>query len=250
MPLNVPTLTLADNANGTGAVATIAGSTGGTTNTVYAAAWNGGFVPAAYASFGSRVGDGTVALALSNGYHWSYVLSTLAGESAISLVKGIRATSGLAAIFDQCMDAIVAKIQSLTLPSPWLAANVKRYKVPFNRNMLTDSVAAGIFVAPANERIAGAMNDADDFGLGIGVTVARKGNQDLTANLSAELLCREQIQNALLPSRGQPALAGVDDVYDVQIEPGPVIDPGAFLAQYDIGGFTARCINRRNREFT
>lgn len=247
MPLNVPTLTLADNGNGTGAVATIAGATPGTTNAVYAAAWNGGFVPAAFASFGSRVGDGTVALALSNGYHWCYVLSTLAGESAISLVKGIRATSGLAAIFDQCMDAIVAKIQALSLPFPWAAAAVKKYKVPFNRNMLGDGVDAGIFVAPANERINPVLNCADDFGEGIGITVARKGNQDLTAHLSAELLCRQQLANALLPSHGEQALPGVPDIYDVQIEPGPVIDPGAFLAQYDIGSLTVRCLNRRTR---
>lgn len=247
MPLAVPTLTLADNGDDTGAVATIAGATAGTTNAVYAAPWHGGFVPAAFASYGSRSGNGTVDLALAAGYWWVYVLSTLAAESAISLVRGLRVTTGDLSIFEQCLDGVVAKLQALTLPSPWESAAIVKQKVPWNRGMVSLTKDASIFVTPINEQFASVLNTADDFGAGVQVTLVRKGNQHLTDHLSAELLCRQQVANALLPSHGEQALPGVPDVYDVRIEPGPVIDAGAFLAQYDVGALVIRCLNRRSR---
>lgn len=247
MPLAVPTLTLVDNEDDTGCVATIAGATAGTTNDVYAAPWHGGFVPAAFASYGSRSGNGAVALALAAGYWWAYVLSTLAGESAISLVGGIRVTTGDLSIFEQCLDGIVAKLQTLTLPSPWESAAVVKQKVPWNRGMVSLTKDASIFVTPQSEQLTPILNTADDFGEGVQVTLVRKGNQHLTENLSAELRCRQQVANALLPAHGEQALPGVPDIYDVRIEPGPVLDAGAFQAQYDVGALVVRCLNRRSR---
>ncbi len=71
-PLDTPTLTIEDNADGTGAVATIEDSTTGTTNTVWV-------VPVGDDEFenaGSRTGDGSVDLDLSRDTYLAYVLST------------------------------------------------------------------------------------------------------------------------------------------------------------------------------
>jgi hypothetical protein len=246
--VNTPTLTLADSANGTGAVATVAGSTAGSTNTIFAANWLGGFVPQAYASYGSRTGDGAVSLALAVGYWFIYCRSTMAAlDGAVSLVGGVRATSGATAIFDQCLDAIVAKIQALSLPSPWTSARVYRLKVPWTRGYITDSVKAAIWVSPLSDQFKQSTNQSDDWGLGCQVTAANVTNMDLTTGLPAHLLCRQQLVNCLLPRAGEAALAGVTEVMNVVIEPGPVLDAGGFQQNFDTGAIVARCFTRQNR---
>lgn len=246
MPLT-PTITLTDNADGTGAVCAISGSTGGSTNEVFAASWAGGFVTAAFQSKGSRTGDGSVSLAMSAGYYWVYVKSTHSGDEAISLVKGVRVTSGEAAIHDQCLDAAVAKIQALQLPAPWGSEAVAKRKFPWNRGMLAGGEKALVLVTPINDRTRQVLNQSDDFELGCQITAAVKSNESLTEHLSADLLCREQLMNAFLPVAGQLPLAGVPEIYNVTVEPGPVIDPASFDRMYDVSAFIIRCFNRRTR---
>lgn len=248
---NTPTITLTDNADGTGAVATISGSTSGSTNTIRAASWSAGFVGQVYTSYGSRTGDGTVALALGLGYWFVECLSTKSGlDGARSLVVGCRVTDGEDADFQKCLDALVAKFKALSLPSPWSSANITSRKYPWNRGFLTDAIDGAVFVTPLNDRITPAQNESDDWGLAVQVTAAQKSNEDLTTGLSADLLCRQQLINAVLPRPGQAALPGVDNVYDLRIEPGPVIDEGAFKENYDVGAFVVRCIARRTRTLT
>ncbi|MCI0358643.1 MAG: hypothetical protein L0211_09175 [Planctomycetaceae bacterium] len=249
--VNTPTIALADNGNGTGAVATVGNSTGGATNTIFAAQWAGGFVPQAYASYGSRIGNGTVSLALGLGYWFVYAASTLAGsDGAVSLVKGLRVTAGQEAIFDQCLDAIVAKIQALSLPAPWQTIDVVRRKFPWKRSLILPDIQAGIFVTPLNDRFVQVTNQADDWGEAIQITAAQATNLDLENGLPADLLCRQQLVDAFLPVHGQAPLSGVDSVYNIVIEPGPIIDPGAFQQNFDVSAIVARCLVRRTRGLT
>lgn len=73
-----PALAVADNGNGTGATATITGSTPGSTNTVFAApiAYSGDL---SWTNCGSRSGDGTLSLAIADGRYIGRVDSTLSG---------------------------------------------------------------------------------------------------------------------------------------------------------------------------
>lgn len=77
-PPNTPTLTVADNGNGTGATATISGSSAGSSNTVEVSkiGVDGALTQTA---FGPRTGDGTVALSLSDGPYVATVTSSLNG---------------------------------------------------------------------------------------------------------------------------------------------------------------------------
>lgn len=246
MPLT-PTITLTDNADGTGAVCAISGSTGGSTNEVFAASWAGGFVPAAFQSKGSRSGDGNVSLAMSAGYHWVYVKSTHSGDEVVSLIKGLRVTDGEAAVFDQCLDAAVAEIQALQLPAPWGSEAVAKRKFPWNRGMLAGGEKALVLVTPLNDRTRQVLNQSDDFEYGIQITAAVKSNEHLTEYLSADLLCRQQLMNAFFPVAGQAALSGVSQIYNVTVESGPVIDPASFDRMYDVSAFIIRCFERRTR---
>src|SRR5687767_14210717 len=143
MPINTPTLALADNGKGTGGTTTISGATAGSTNTVYTAPWSGGLIAAAWTNRGSRSGNGTLAVSVANGYYWAYVQSTLAAESAVSTVVGFRVTSGSSSVFERCLNAIAARLQALSL-SGIAASSIVVRKLPWNRNQ----VMPGLFVTP------------------------------------------------------------------------------------------------------
>lgn len=97
-PPNTPTLTIADNANGTGAMAAIAGSTAGSTNAVYVAAALGVAGSASGAITGTRSGDGQVALTLSDGLYAAWCVSTLAGQTSTSNPFFFAVTGGAVAL--------------------------------------------------------------------------------------------------------------------------------------------------------
>lgn len=77
---NIVTITVADNADGTGGVATLSGSTGGATNNVYVSADS----PISFSLAGTRSGDGTVALSLVAGDYLAYVDSVVGSLSSRS----------------------------------------------------------------------------------------------------------------------------------------------------------------------
>jgi hypothetical protein len=88
-PPATPTLTASDNGDGTGAVATIAGSTAGSMNRVYTVSAAGG----SWTLAGTRTGDGVVALALSAGVYFAYVSSAAGGLSSLSNVATVRVSA-------------------------------------------------------------------------------------------------------------------------------------------------------------
>lgn len=233
-----PTLTLLDNRDGTGATATIAGSSPGSTNTVFAAPWSGGIGGAEWNSEGSCVGDGTLNLAVEAGAYWAYVQSRLAGESVVSTLVGVSATAGGESVWERCLAAVAAKLQALSLAGIAPSSIVVR-KLPWNRNQ----IKPGLFVTPTQETLSPATNLRDDVGYGVQLTLVCASNQDLSANLSTELAWREQVSRAFRES----ALAEVDEVYTVRIEPGPIIDPASFAAQYDVQTLVVRCVAREAR---
>lgn len=233
-----PTLTLSDNGDGTGATATIAGSSPGSTNTVYTAPWSGGIGGAEWTNQGSRVGDGMLSLAIESGAYWAYVQSTLAGESVVSTLVGVSATAGGESVWERCLTAVAAKLQALSLAGIASSSIVVR-KLPWNRNQ----IMPGLFVTPTQETLSPATNLRDDVGYGVQLTLVRPSNQDLSADLSTELAWREQVSRAFRES----ALADVDEVFTVRIEPGPIIDPASFAAQYDVQTLVVRCVAREAR---
>lgn len=108
-----PTLTIADNGDGTGAVVTIAGSTAGSTNQVYTVSRSGG----SWTLGGSRTGNGTVVVTLATGGYLVYVLSSLSGGYAISAVSTFSVTDSTLASgrVQQISDALVAELAAADL---------------------------------------------------------------------------------------------------------------------------------------
>jgi len=243
--VNTPTLSIADNGDGTGAVATIAGATAGTTNTVYVSDWPG----TTFASGGSRSGNGTVSLGSSVGPHWAYVLSNLDDVTAASNLVHFRATDATEAVFLQCLEAVQDAIQGLAL-SGIDSANVEMYKHPWTADMSKP----GVVICPAPERYVGGTNQRSDIGYGITVAMARvstqglsaaekaDGESELTSGLGTVLLWREQIAKVFRDK----ALSGVDEVYRCAIEPGHVLWAPGFLAHHDVSVLVVRCYSRES----
>lgn len=89
--INIPLLSVADNGDGTGGIATVSGSTGGSTNTIWVAPYSqGGLV---FTNEGARVGDGTVPISLPPGNYIGYITSTLgsAGTDSRSIAFTLSA---------------------------------------------------------------------------------------------------------------------------------------------------------------
>ena len=231
--VDTPTLSITDNGDGTGAVATIAGSTVGTTNTIYVATWPS----STFTSGGSRSGDGDVALSLTTGAYLAYVHSTLSGVTNISNIVHFRATDSDDPIWGECLDAVQTVIQGLSM-SGLESSDIVVRKLPWNREAITE----GVFIHPVTERYGRGTNARDDVEYGVMVTMIKSSNQNLTGNMDAFLLWRQQISAALRRIDSQDF--GVSEVYHHTVEPAAVYLPEAFAKNYDVGALLVRCFSR------
>jgi hypothetical protein len=107
---NVCTLSVADNGDGTGGVATIGNSSADATNTLYGANWTAGIL--IWSNYGSITGNGTLSLTNQGNYLW-YISSTLGGFTSVSrpiyapLTNHVNPSDALE---DQLADAIVFEL--------------------------------------------------------------------------------------------------------------------------------------------
>lgn len=241
-------LTLADNGDGTGAVATIAGSAVGSANTVYVADLVGGLSASGWSVGGTRTADGTVPLSQAVGKHWAYLLNVAAGVNTVTPVQGYGTTSAQQSVFEKCLNACYTIVAGVSL-SGFNPANINIQKLPWDRSL----AHPGIVVCPTPESIDSAgqlivTNRGTVIGYGVSVACIQSANQDQSSNLSRWLRWREQLRRAFEDSPTRQPLQGlVAEVSMVMIEPGAIYDPASFSANYDIQGFTVRCLTREQR---
>ena len=176
---------------------------------------------------------------LDNGHYLTYVVDTTGLE--VSPVRYFRVTDGTESVFEQILDAVVAKLKGLSLSGIADASIVLR-KRPWDRNITKPAV----IVSPAVEgrdRFAGS-NELDETGYGVLVTVWQDGNQDLTANLTRHLAWRQDITRAF---HNQVSLTTVDEVVSCAVEPGTPYIPDQFTSGYDVQTVIVRVTAREAR---
>jgi hypothetical protein len=111
------TLTITDNADDSGGVATITGSAVGSTNTLYRALMTGLEEALTWASAGTRTGDGTISITgpIGNYYLWQ-VQSDNAGSMSVSpVVLQSLTNANYTAVRTRLVDAVVDKLKLLSL---------------------------------------------------------------------------------------------------------------------------------------
>lgn len=202
----VPVLTIADDADGSGGTATVAGSTGGTTNTLYSQTINGELGSATWTSRGSRTGDGTISVSISSPttYYWWKLVSTDGSDTDVSNLVYQPLTDGTEAVHYRFMLAIQARLQGLTFAAQSgggsiASADIVVRKVAIDQEgHIPDKPC--ILIAPgAREKInhAGGTNIRDEVSYPVGIVILAADNRALTTNLAAHLKWREQIVRAL-----------------------------------------------------
>ena len=229
-----PTLAVVDQGDGTGATATIAAGESDAANTVYTRVES----TAAWIASGTCVGNSTVDLALACGWYWAYCQSVSAGVTVYSTPVRFQVSAGTDSTFEQCFDAVWARVKAQSLTGI-TTANIVQQKFPWTGQLNKP----GIVVCPFADKVPGGTNEADDVEYNCLVAWARVSNRNLTDGLETVLKWREQISQAFR-SKSIVATMGVAKLYNVRVEPAAVFWEPAFANQHDVGALNIVCVCR------
>lgn len=241
-------VTIADAADGTGGTATIAGSAGGSTNTLYRAKFDGTEgVPLTWASMGSRTGDGTITITtgpMANYYLW-YVSNVSGGTTTVSPVVLYSLTDvTLAAVRTRAAQAIVDRIKLLNL----IDIGQKVFLLGSVDSPLQSFPGVSVVRDVVPDQYLGGTNIRDDVGYPFLVVAAISGSPISGSNFPMARfdLWKERIERAFRFQR----LPGVIENYTCLIEPAVMkaLGPGEDLPAVYQGVATYMTIRAVNRE--
>lgn len=241
------TLSISDNQNGTGGVATIAGSQSAAMNVVWVQAVSGELGTGNWSPLASRTGDGAIGIDSAIGYYWAYCASTLSGSTTISNLCYFQLTQASDPVLYRCLLATQARIQSLALEG-LSADNIFVQTVANDRNCApSDSQLPCIQLSPVGREemhAADATNLRDTVAYSILVAILAADNLDQTSGFSQKLTWRQAIARAF---RNQP-LPGVDEVFQCEVSPEEVVSAEAFFRRnLLLSALTLRFMTREPR---
>jgi len=220
---------MADNADGTGGVATITLGDAGSTHTVYSQSWDGTTV-GAWTSRGSRTGNGTVTVAPGDGFYWWQVIASSSGGTAASNMVWQPLTGGTSPLYERIMSAVQSRIRTLALTGV-SSGNVAVRKVPYEKDVGTGLTLTYpcVQITPGPQETANPLLGVvgrDDYGYPVLVTMMEKDAlKNQSTNRSRNLKWREQVIRAFQNQR----LSGVDEVYTCVVEPNAIIHGGNWI---------------------
>lgn len=237
------TVIITDNEDGTGGVATIAGSAVGSTNTLYRALFDGvDGLPLNWVPIDSRTGDGTIdAVGPNRSYLLWYVKSVDGLTTSVSpVVLQALTDPEYAALRTRIITAIRDRVLLLDLQ------DIAPTKVLI-RNSVDDpaqSFPSLIIVRDAvPDQMLGGTNARDDIGYPVQLLCQDQGNWGHNAPMAKWDLWREKIDDAFRNQR----LPGVTEVYTCTIEPAVVAEPIPKLYAGTAVALTVRAIARKTR---
>jgi hypothetical protein len=238
------TLAITDNADGTGAVATVSGVVGGTSTTVYYSTFTGAMGSYIWTSAGIVVGNSTLATALATGFYVWLAVNDNGGVLTLSSLVYRNLTDATESVHELIVDAVVTRIKSIGLDGI-TSSKIKRLWVPKSDPTLTPPPAVIVSPLGAEGDESNVMSQ-DDIGYPVLVVItdALNGNNDL--NMRRDLAWREKIAKALRNQR----LSGVAQVFDAKIDYGPTIDVAQFFKNAFVSVLMFRFVVRESRGLT
>lgn len=232
MPLTTPSLAVADNADGSGNVATITGSDSASTNTLYYAPYSGLQTTLVWRSAGSRTGDGAIAVAPTSsngivGQYWWYALSAESGSTLASNVVFEPATDQTTSVHYRCLLATQTRLIGLALSGFSASSIIIRWQT--RAWMPEDNARCPLIVlTPAGkEGQPGILTGQDDILYPINIVLVDRATAlppDDARNVAQNLLWRQEIFRALRNQR----LVGVPEIIVARVEPEWTVDEAKF----------------------
>lgn len=206
-----PTLAVADNADGTGGVATITNADSDATVTVSSLTPGG----SSWTNRGSRTGNGTVALSMTPGYCWFRAVASFNGAEATSNLVYAALTDDSESVLYRILTAVQARVQGLALTGV-TSSNIVVRKVPTDRGV----TLPGIIICPIKESTPAneGVQALDDVLYPVLIVCSESDNQEstLAANMNRHTLWRQTIRRAF---SSNPRLTGVSEVINASVEP-------------------------------
>lgn len=239
-----PTLTVADNANGT-ATATIASGGAGAVNTVYSQKIDPSFATAAWVNSGNRTGNGTVPLTFSNGCYFGQV-RTDGGLVSEAIYFGV--TDGTKSLYQQILEAVQARILLLDL-SGVLDANVVIREWPKLQAEDVPATGTGIILCPtkALSPPGDGTIDRDEVTYPAHLVFVSKASPPLDGtNVNPWALHLERTAKAFRSQR----LSGVTGVYTCSVENFDVVNIPHWLNNRWVSGLLLKFKARESRGIT
>lgn len=238
------TLAIADNLDGTGGIATVAGSNVASSNTLLRAPWTGQTGSLAWTSVGSRTGDGTIAISATPARYLFRLDSLLAGVTEVVLNYQPLTDAAAKSILDRVCDAARDRIRDLNLSGISDDSIVSGRWYPRSLVNAVDPIPQITATPIGAEDFPGGMLATDDIGLPFAVTIIDAQNQGVTTNFTRNLQWRESILSALRYQR----LAGVPEVYIVKPEPAAIFSlPIAQQQNLSYSTLVFRAVTRTER---
>ena len=228
--------------DGTGGTATISGTAGGATNSLYRALFTGQEGALIWQLVGTRIGDGTIAVGQPARVYWLwYATSVNGGATDVSQVvqKALTDTTYLS-VRMRCINAISDRMKLLDL------TDLRADRIVI-RNFEDDPVQQFplciVCPGPTPDQYTGGTNIRDDLGYDVQVLFQDRSDGGTEAPIAKWSLWREKGERAFRNQR----LPGVDEIMWCDIEPARMIDPSKPIYQQIKTGFSIRCRSREVR---
>lgn len=235
------TLTVSDNADGTGGVATISGTAGGTT-TIYRSSFNGLMKAYSWTSVGTVAGNGTLAVATVGYWVWLAV-NVNSGVTTFSSLYYQNLSNATDSVHYNIMEAVKNRIQSIGLTG----IKDNRYFVRWIPRPLqnVDGKPPYVYICPIGvEQDASVLMAQDDIGYPVGVFLVDGADQNNILNLERDLQWREQVAKSLRNQRLEGVTA---TLFNCKIEYGGIVDVSAFMKNYLVSALIFRFFVREQR---
>lgn len=219
------TLVVTDNADGTGGNAAISGGGASDVHSLYRAPWDGNMEGLSWTLHGSRTGDGSIAIsspfpvALGH-YVWQVLTVPAVGPATLTNLYYRSLTDAtVETLHLRILNAVKTRLQALNM-SGIDAAKIQVQWFPME---IKDVNAMPlILLSPAGTpTFPHRVTNRDDRGFPVLITVLDDVQFQSAKNMGRDLKWVDQIGRALRFQR----LAGVDEVFQCEEVPAPVVSP-------------------------
>jgi len=239
------TLTITDNADGTGVSASCVYSTGGTVSLYKATVSASGIGSYSVASTRSNTGAFTFSPAIATGYYAWYAT---AGSDTTTVVR-CNATDEGDSVHERCLTMISDRIAGLNLTNV-NGNTLTVYKRQMNDESNVSYPAFILSIAGQPEDILGGNNQEDDIGYNVTVSIVERCAAETDIHRARYLMWRDRIRAALHNKPGSRFDARVPECWNCIVKPGAVIDipETKEQADYRYGLLTVQCVCRVRRQ--